>query len=308
MSDLSTDNNLLGKLGSDYGVQEKINKRKELDKDAFLSILVTQLQYQDPTKPMEDTQFIAQLAQFSSLEQMQNINTNTIEGNANNMIGKFVSYTTYNTSLGSTEEITGFVTGTIKKENGDMYLVLETGAEVAYEDVEESYTDSTINGQLNGIQGSLNLAQNLALIGKSVQCYEYDENGKAVGYFEGTIDSVKFKDGNAVFIIGNKEVSAAGVFSISDKDSTILGKEVVIGGDTHTIDEVAFVDGVPKLSINGELYDINSIQDLPTALANVGSTINIEGSNKKITGVTISEGDIYLIAEDGNQYGFDDIL
>ncbi len=45
----------------------------ELDKDAFLQLLVTQLSFQNPLEPIENTEFIAQLAQFSSLEQMQNI-------------------------------------------------------------------------------------------------------------------------------------------------------------------------------------------------------------------------------------------
>jgi flagellar basal-body rod modification protein FlgD len=49
-------------------------KKDPLGRDAFLSLLVAQLQHQDPTSPQPDGAFLAQLAQFSSLEQLQTAN------------------------------------------------------------------------------------------------------------------------------------------------------------------------------------------------------------------------------------------
>ena len=48
-------------------------KKDPLGRDAFLSLLITQLQHQDPMQPQENGEFLAQLAQFSSLESLQQI-------------------------------------------------------------------------------------------------------------------------------------------------------------------------------------------------------------------------------------------
>ena len=84
----------------------EVGKKNELDKDAFLSLLVTQMQYQDPLSPMDNTEYLAQLAQYSSLEQMtnvasklgdvyslvENIDSSVLVGQLSGMIGKTIQW------------------------------------------------------------------------------------------------------------------------------------------------------------------------------------------------------------------------
>lgn len=62
--------------GVQYSVDASSQAKSRLGRDDFLKIFLTQLQYQDPLNPMEGTEFTAQLAQFSSLEQLFNVNEN----------------------------------------------------------------------------------------------------------------------------------------------------------------------------------------------------------------------------------------
>ncbi len=87
---------------------------QSLGKDDFLKLLITQLSNQDPTSPMENTEFIAQMAQFSSLEQMTNMNQEFAKLNAMmvssqgvNTIGKIVDINLGDTTTtGKVEAVT----------------------------------------------------------------------------------------------------------------------------------------------------------------------------------------------------------
>lgn len=84
-----------------YSAQNVTTKSKEdnqtLGKDQFLKILITQLQNQDPMQPLQDKEFIAQMATFTSVEQLMNISKqldvmNQSLGTVSGLIGKRVSW------------------------------------------------------------------------------------------------------------------------------------------------------------------------------------------------------------------------
>ncbi len=89
--------------------------KQGLDKDDFLKILITQLTHQDPTEPMKDTEFVAQMAQFSTLEQMSNMNAEMAKvfnlinrSQAMTMLGRKVEITEGNVEItGIVEKVTG---------------------------------------------------------------------------------------------------------------------------------------------------------------------------------------------------------
>lgn len=102
-----------------------------LGKDAFLQLLVTQMRYQDPLDPQDNSEYLSQLAQFSALEQMtnvaegltnvstlvDNINTSVLVGQLSNMIGQPVQWQVESTTTnedGNTSKKTTTYEGKVK--------------------------------------------------------------------------------------------------------------------------------------------------------------------------------------------------
>lgn len=123
-----------------HNKQEQRTPSPELDKDAFMKILMTQLQNQDPLSPMEDREFIAQMASFSTLEQMMQM-TQSIDLlvqsqlvspaiQYSHMIGRKVTFEEVDDKTG---KVIGTITSTVKavsQKDGWAILELENGEKI----------------------------------------------------------------------------------------------------------------------------------------------------------------------------------
>lgn len=117
---------------SAYPGKTSFEEKSSLGKDDFLKILVTQLQNQDPLQPMQDREFIAQMTQFSTLEQLTNMNallTSMAQanqlGSMASLIGKEVKW--FNDGLGGWQ--TGLVSAVSIQQN-KAFLVMDSGDKV----------------------------------------------------------------------------------------------------------------------------------------------------------------------------------
>lgn len=120
------------------------NDKTNLGKDDFLKLLVTELQHQDPTRPMEDKEFIAQMAQFSSLEQITNLNNTmssmsdaAVFNKAYNFLGKEIEAFNPNTK----EVVRGEVEKIVMQTDGVKLIV--DGKPINVQDVHAVYPPKT---------------------------------------------------------------------------------------------------------------------------------------------------------------------
>ena len=100
----------------------KVRGSSELGKEEFMKLLTTQMQYQDPLNPQSDQEFIAQLAEFSSLEQMQNLNSTFNNTSAYSLIDKYVEIE-HSESNGETKSAEGIVDSVKINKNGAQVVI-----------------------------------------------------------------------------------------------------------------------------------------------------------------------------------------
>ena len=128
------DNNAFVQQIIDKGIAEAGNRNTDgLGKQDFLNLLVLQLRYQDPLNPVEDKEFIAQMAQFSALEQMQAMNASNTAMKGFSMIGKYVSALFADNITGQTQKVEGHVESVTM--NGSNTYVVVGGKEVPIDSI-----------------------------------------------------------------------------------------------------------------------------------------------------------------------------
>lgn len=207
-------------IDSSYMLSEYQNAKRKtgsstLGKDDFLKLLMVQLQNQDPTKPMDDTSFIAQMAQFSSLEQITNMNS-TLEKfinqqqqtqliTYNQFIGRDITWHKLNDLGDGTFEVlegNGKVVSIQYKDNNVLFI-LEDGTKLEPGNI----------SQLNETSSESQMLQASMMIGKTVT---YLNNEKEE--VSAVIKSVSFKGGKTTYLLDddkNTALTAAQIIKIN---------------------------------------------------------------------------------------------
>lgn len=176
----------------------KAANRSALGKDDFLKLLVTQMKQQDPLSPMDDKEYVAQLAQFSSLEQLTNISTG---------VGDL------KTSMGQQTQLSavGFIGKTVKS-NG--YKVSKEGDSISA----LSYTlpEQASNVTLNVIDANGNIVRAVDVGAKKAGEQKYQWDGK-----DGSGKAVP--DGLYAVGITAKDASGKGMMVTSSVTGRVTG-------------------------------------------------------------------------------------
>lgn len=170
-------------------------KSKDLDKNAFLKILAAELSNQDPTNASSGTEFVAQMAQFSSLEQMQNLNSTMKFSSMSGLVGKKVV-------LDSTDADGNLYNGVVKdvsRDGDSVNLDVAVGTEKDKEgnlvDTIKEFSSDDVYGIIdNTTQDDDKLLSASHLIGSTVVLSDKDEKNNA---YQGVVKAIS-KDAEGI--------------------------------------------------------------------------------------------------------------
>jgi len=189
-----------------------------LGKDDFLKMLVTQLKYQDPLKPLDGTDFATQLAQFSSVEQLSNINQNISQSlDANYLLAQSIGNSLAAGMIGKDVRASGNAFH-VNGSTDDMrlgYKLSESASEVTVSIYRNGALVKTVKG--TGDSGDNALTVNGLDAGDytfSVNATNGDKTLTASTYLYGTITGVRFNTGGAAFLVDGSEIPFSQILEI----------------------------------------------------------------------------------------------
>lgn len=209
------------------GAQRQTGRLQTLGKDDFLQLLVTKLQHQDPLKPMDDSDFIAQLAQFSTLEQMYNI----AEGIATSNKWDFLQMQSLNNVMASGligREVTADFSGVYLDETSQpiiSYTLSKPAAEIEFKIRDEqgnliaTLTRENIDIGEGAIKwdGKDNLGNRVAEGYYTVTATAKTASGTTFTpslELVGVVTTITYRDGAAFVVINGTEVSLGDIRAV----------------------------------------------------------------------------------------------
>ena len=214
--------------GTSTSTTDRISGLNELGKDDFLKLFVTRLANQDPLEPIKDEQFIAQLAQFTTLEQMYNMNDNLKNSlNWSLLLSQTINNTMATSLLGREVEVNASQVSLNDSGSTAINYDLEKGADhVLIKITDDSGTlirslsgDGLAAGPHEIDWDGIDAQGNRAPAGiYNIEVTAEDGDGNEVNassFFKGEVKGVRYVDGNAMLMIGNALVSLGDVIQVS---------------------------------------------------------------------------------------------
>lgn len=179
----------------------------EMGMNDFFNLLVAQMTNQDMLNPADNTQMIAQMAQFSALQGMQTIQEYQQSAYAMSYVGKTVAIANVNETTGNIEKITGVVEN-LTFYDGKPRVVVNGKSYEMHTIMEVTAPDNTGN-MLNQVAG---------YIGKNVTLTDTDEDGEPFDV-TGIVTSVTLKGGKPYVLIGDKAYPASDITVVQSASS-----------------------------------------------------------------------------------------